>query len=315
MRWLFLRSAHAGECDTPAPDPILDIDNDMWCGLFAEIVKQNNGTGLIAKYGSSINFSCRDGIKTVRSVDLKSVAMEFKPCVVFDRGGYPEYIEALNSCRDAIKIYYGAGTRWLPLNGVVYDLILVDTLQQKDIVSETYPNARVFVIHKSAANCFVPVLIPRKYDLVYICNRPSESKGCKWLADRLPKWAKILCIGPENKWFPDADSTGRLDRKDIPKFACQARTGIVCDDGKYDSGPRVIPELMAMNIPVLIRDTVRTDKAFIINPCTGNICCDDNFEMKLGEMLVNLGSYSPRRWYEQNISMEKIALQILEMIK
>ena len=310
MKWLFLRSAHAGEGST-FPDPILDIKTDMWCGLFAAMVRMSGDfdgdEGLIAKYGVPMSFTYpgENSLHAVRSLDLGDVADDFKPDVIFDRGGYPEYHDALN--RAAFKIYYGAGTRWNPVED--YDLILVDTQAQKEIVAQSHPQSRVSVIHKPAARCFAPKRLRKEYDLVYICNSPSESKGTKWLAERVPPGVMVLHIGPANQWF--AHSTGHLAKKDIPKFACYAKAGIVCDDGKHDSGPRVISELLAMDIPVLLRNTVRTE---IINSCNGMICNEDNFRGQLKKIMDSSESFTPRAWYKQNISMERVAEQIVEMI-
>ena len=328
-RWLFLRSAHRGpERLEPPPIPTLDAETDIWCGLFARLVAADGGTGEIWKVGARAagGYAQAPGLTWRRDEDLLA-AIDTAPDVIFGRGGYPEYIPLLQAWPSAVRIYYGAGQRWMPgaaCDGARYDLILVDTPLQRDQVRERYPEARVEVFHKPAAACFESAAHPapaRTHDVVFICNRAVEAKGCKWLAERLPAGTSVIRIGPPDPWFAEAARSGRLEvrftgpltRRDIPAAARRARVGVVCDDGLHDSGPRVLAELLAMDLPVLIRGCVRVDHAAYV-PAAGQTAPGVSLTAALAAMLADPAAYAPRAVYEERFTLAAAAGRILTWI-
>lgn len=326
-RWLMLRSAHKGEENTPPPDPILSVTDDMWCALFATIVKADQGEGVICKLGSSLSMSYPDypSVSGQRLTDLIQSVL-FAPEIIFNRGGYEQYVPVLQACPGALKIYYGAGKRWLPADGIRYDLILVDTEEQRVAVAPKHTSSKVVVFHKPAADgIFYPREVAKKrYALVVIAHTPKPYKGLRWLAKRIPPGFNVLRIGEPDPWFieamdrgVDVTFTGRLPRAEVPGRACWASLGVVCSDNEPDSGPRILPELLAMDIPVLLRDTVRVDAAAYITPTSGMMVHDGyrNFERQAYVAYANLSQFHPRGHYQGRFGLRVAAHNILKAIE
>ena len=313
MRWLFLRSAHRTSGYTDPPDRDLDPRSDMWIALFAELVRASGGCGEIWKQGWRYTHDVNINLRIVRYETLGEAA-GFEPDVIFNRGGYTAYEGVLAANPEATTIYYGAGERWCPTRR--YDLILVDTPAQRAEAAARWPDSRVIIMHKPASPVFKPrIAVGTEYDLIFICDSTAENKGCKWLADRLPADMKLLNIGPADKWLHAEFCTGSLPRHCVADYAGRAKVGVVCDDGMHDSGPRVLSELLAMNIPVIVRECVRADLDFLITPQTGVIANDKNFAEKLRELLADSDAMKPRRFYDRNLSIERCAQKILENLK
>ena len=320
-RWLFLRSAHKGGALTsPPPIQILDPHADMWTGLFSEIVRQVGGEGQVRVLGEPCEV-LGAGLTIRRDRDFTS-RME-KPDVVFNRGGYADYLPALHAWPDAVRVYYGAGKRYCPADGIFYHVILVDTHAQREKVAAKHPDSRVAVFHKPAAACFVPLDAEKRFDVVFVCHTAAEFKGHRWLISRLPKHCRVLRIGSRDPWFAaghdsgqfDVMVTGNIRPGEIPAWACQARVGVVCDDGTADSGPRILPEYLAMNIPVVVRDTVRVDVDAYVTSETGLVGDDNTFADRLEEVLGDWPARSPRRFYEQHLAMERAAARIVSLVQ
>lgn len=318
-RWLFLRSAHKGEQLTAEAIPVLDPLTDMWTGLFAEVVVQSGGRGEVRVLGEPAELG-GDALRFLRAGDF-SHSIE-KPDVIFARGGYLDYLPALRAWPDAVRVYYGAGKRYCPGDGIAYDVILVDTPAQKAVVSERHPDARVEVFHKPAALCFRPVPAEQRFDVVFNCHRQAEFKGYKWLIDRLPR-CEVLRIGAPDPWFIGAVYagnlhavfTGNIQTSQIPAWACRAKVGVVCDDGTTDSGPRILPEYLAMGIPVLVRNTVRADLGAYVTPQTGRVGDDETFGDLLNDILRNGHGMDPRGYYDRHLSMPMAAAQIVRLVR
>ncbi|NQU09278.1 glycosyltransferase [bacterium] len=324
-----LRSAHRGAAKSlPAPSPDLRLCDDMWTHLFAEIVRQTDGVGQIWRLG------LRQGSRTAYRGDLIELRdhdpaglTTFAPDVIFNRGGYGKYVEVLKACPDAAKIYYGAGQRWCPRDGIAYDLILVDSPAQQAEAAAAFRDSVVEILHKPAAPCFTPAMAAgyKIYDVVFICAAPRKFKGADWLAKRLPAGARVLRIGPADESFNQAHDAGKLDvefvgplaRRQIPAWACLGRIGVVCDDGTCDSGPRVLTELIAMGIPVLVRSCVRADLGRIVRPETGLVVGEglDEFDEAYRLLLGQAMEMDPAKFYREHLGLPKAAAAVIRVLQ
>lgn len=323
-RWLMLRSAHAGEEHTPPPDPILSLADDMWCALFAQTVLADQGIGEIWKVGQSWADECVEcGVTARRLPEFKLSDVPRGTDIIFNRGGYEQYRPVLQSYPGSLLIYYGAGKRWNPADGIRYDLILVDTEEQRAAVAAKHTTSKVVVFHKPAADAlFYPREVAKEYDLVFSAHTPRPYKGFKWLAKRIPNGLKVLRIGEPDPWFQHLNDhggfvtfTGRIPRKEVPDWACMAKLAVVCNEHEPDSGPRTLPEFLAMDIPVLLRDTVRVDAAAYITPLSGLMVDDDNFGNQVIIALANLAQFKPRRHYLGRFGLRVAAHNLLKAIE
>ena len=335
--WVFLRGARRdgskeckGSIDRTCPPPDIDLtkNGDMWTHLFARMVNKAKVNGIIFKYGNFYKVEYHKNLIEYRVTDwpiIKNIDL------IISRGGYNEYIPFLQRYQNISHIYLGCGIRWNPfdrcpkgMKGLRVDGVLVDNDLQYNILKN---KTNVIIFPKPAAdNIFYPRQeIKKQYDLVYNCFASvSIHKGGIWLAPRIPDGCKVLVIGPENKWL-EAEAkagrisvvyTGRVPIQDVPQLVSQARVGVVCDDGMQDSGPRILPEFLAMDIPVIVRDRVRVSFEDYIKPLiSGMIVGDDPAEFKMA--LKRLSRIKPgkvRNIYTKNLTLDKAADRFLGFI-
>jgi len=320
-----LRSVHrtAWRYLAPPPEALADYP-DVWAHLFAALARLAGAAGEIWRKGQACDVRFDgDGVVQRHRLSLGAAA-EIRPEVIWQRGNYSEYHGVVAACPEALTIYYGAGAAWCPPAGRDYDIILVDSPEQLQHVRSKHPRAMCRLLIKPAVETiFRPVARRKEFDLVAICSRPREFKGMGWLAERLPAGASVLRIGPADKWFRAAAADGRLDvtfagelaPRDIPRQACRARAGAVVDDGKFDSAPRVLPEMLAMGLPVLVRDTVRVDHGRYVNAFTGLGVNGRNFGRQFEHMMAAWETYEPREYYRTHLAVEVAAAKLLKQIR
>jgi len=336
LKILFLRSAHAGDAERGAPAPCEDLGKcaDMWTLLFnAMLAKMGDARGLIARVGQPYTVRYNARLTEVRVPDLLALA-SWAPDIVIDRGGYREYVPVHAATPNASRVYIGCGRRWNPgsnrwspwLSGVHYDRILVDSPAQAHVLGdEMSGGAGVVVFHKPAAETvFAPVETAKQYDLVFSCHRSARFKGPAWLVGRIPEGSRVLRVGPEDPWFALANQMGKFDvtftglipRAHVPQWACQARVGVVCDDGTADSGPRVLPEFLAMNIPVIVRDTVRADLDYCVPGSAGLVVGEDPAEFAAAMKTIRrvAPAMAPRGVYDARMSINRVAEKLAGLI-
>lgn len=247
-----------------------------------------------------------------------------EPDLIFARGGFKEYIQVMKQYPNAFKMYYGAGKRYNPLavpDATKYDLVLVDTEEQKEEV-EKYGYRVELLIKPACENIFGFEPVAKQYDVVFIANAPQKKlKGHKWLFDQLVgTGVSIIQIGYTDrevlKWASDRrlniNFVGWVPRKVIPVFACRARVGVVSSTD-YESCPRVIPELLLMNLPIVVRDTTRVSDLYV-NRDTGRFASDGDFVGVLQDVLDNEQSYLPYEYYKTYLTTDIAASRLAEAI-
>jgi len=247
---------------------------------------------------------------------------------VFSRGGFSQYISVMQACSNAFKVYYGAvfKKRFNPeANGdtTKYDLILADSQKQYDELVNSGYNVHKF-LKPACENVFLPLKREKKYDVVFIANaRQKKFKGHEWFFNKMKDTGfKILWIGNVDgdlisltrKLGLDIRYTGWIPRKDISDLACHAKVGVCCSEG--DSCPRIIPEMLCMGIPIIIRET---EHLHIWNDyLRDDFCClvnDDCFADMLDWYIKYYESFEPREFYLKNFSLEISSNRLVEDIK
>lgn len=233
--WLFLR----GEYDNNNIQNHKDR-TDMWMQLFREIAGED-----------------------IYSIWFRGFPLLYEDVkYVFARGGHPYYIPVLRKYRQAYKIYYGAGKRYLPDDKIKYNLILVDTEKQKQKVLKKFPGSNVHTWLKPAARHFKPMPeVKKKYDVCYVANCHSKFqekiKRVKWVYKTAPKDLKILHLGKSSIKPPKNIKVKQVTLKEMPKYINQCKAMIV-PYKNYDSEPRVIVESLACNVRPFAFESVNT---------------------------------------------------------
>ena len=246
--YLFLR----GEYDKNN-EKSLEDDSDMWLQLFASIC--DRGT---VWFKSNVEIKNID-YRTNLNIEISSYPSNLENYThVFARGAFSYYTPILKACNNAYKIRYSAGSkRVMPSEDIKYDLILVDTKSQKNAILKRHHASKVEILIKPAAECFRPLDVIKEYDVCFIANSAQKAfKGIDWVYETAPKNLKILHLGYHDSLNPPINITcKRVDRIDMPKWINKCRVGIVPYDN-IDSCPRVIPEMTACGLPLIIMDTV-----------------------------------------------------------
>ena len=332
--WVFLRSAHEGKQERTglAPSDSLSDCDDLWTYLFAMVVKKADVRGIVLRVGDPYVVNYGKDLIEFRSLDLNFPPGCESPDLIFNRGGYRDYLPYLNKHQDVPSVYIGCGRRWNPedekwspwMKGVRRDLVLVDSESQKRMLvqdhSEVFPKPAL-------DHLFWSEPVEKQFDLVFICHTPREIKGGKWLASRIPDGTSVLVVGPEDGWLRKESVSGRIrvrftgkvPRRLVRHLACQARVGVVCDDGKCDSGPRVLPEYLAMGIPVIVRECVRAHLPGYVTSETGIVVIDDppDFGNALRTLieLGKLGKLNPREVYWKKYRMNHAADRLVRLVE
>ena len=296
-------------------DKLEDVD-DVWAQLFASMVGKSD-YGEVWYWGGNHYKEFKHNLieRWIPIFDFYN--SNFIPDIIFCRGGFKEYHTILKRFSKAIKLYYGAGRRFLPQSGFSdYDIILQDSPEQVEICKQKFPKALTTLFVKPAPdNLFYPIPeIKKEYDICFIANGSQNFKGHFFVYDTIPPWFTLLNLGnnPYNFRYPDNVTSYRLLKSEMPKNIAKCKMGIVAVSAEIDSCPRVIAELLACGLPIVVLDTVRFWKDKYINSVTssispwasGELAGKDDFWLGVQYVLDNLNYYNPRRYYEENISLD-----------
>lgn len=244
-------------------DTMHEID-DMWIWLFYMIhSKLKLKHSEIWMYGGGPRVTRYEDNFVERWYETYPIEPRFD--IIFSRGGFKEYIPVMQANSQAIKLYYGAiyKARFNPKASgdiVDYNIVLADSQSQYDELKQHGYNAIKF-LKPACEHIFQPVRKPKDFDIVFIGNNIKRNKkGYQWFFEQVGKTHfSILFIGAFPIKFmtyakiinPNVHFTGWIPRHKIPEWACRAKMGVCCSTN--DSCPRVVPELLCMDIPVIVR--------------------------------------------------------------
>jgi len=323
MRALLLRQKVPPDANRITFPSFEEID-DMWMLLFYRACKRLGFSSVeVWNWGGTryVEYDAEDSVRFIERwlpnywPDGASIFSPDDVQLVFARGGFREYIPILNYFKNAVKIYYGAGKRHNPKmldDPTDYNAVLCDTKEQeKELTSAGYT---AFTFIKPACDTiFHPWKAEKYYDVVFIANAPQRQlKGHDFLFDVLKgTHLHLLVIGIADASViscatlrgVNSTFTGWVPRKVIPQLACRAKIGVCCSTS-YESCPRVIPEYLAMDIPILVRSSVRFNTDLYVTPETGMSADDHTFLKTLEYMVHNYTKFTPRKYYEEHLSLE-----------
>lgn len=307
MKFLFLRG-QVPQDRNPQEIVFNTIEecDDVWTHLIFNMTQPEDKTELWY-WGGKREHKFSNNFTERWVKDFSTYENEFIPDVIFCRGGFKEYHSILKRFPKAFKIYYGAGRRFLPQDGFNdYDLILQDSPQQLSESLKKFPNSYSSLFIKPAIDhMFQPIDSQKKFDIVFPANGKQESlKGHHFVFKSLPQ--KYSCLNLGNRGFLDPPShihRKRVLKNNMSAELQSARVGIVCCSGSVDSCPRVIPEMLACNIPVVAFSETRFWYEKYITPETGVLSNPKNFWNDVDYVLNNLEKFNPRSYYEKELSL------------
>jgi hypothetical protein len=218
----------------------------------------------VAYWGGKRKFSPRPGMTDVWVPDYHSLKLPWTPDVIWARGGFSEYLPVLKKYSGALKVYYGAGRRFIPdtSTGRHIDLVLVDCQSQARKVGMVYANKSVRTFFKPVSQMFGYECVKSKYDLCYVAAIPEDNrKRCKWVYETCPRNMRVLQLGykPLKMKVPSNFKVKRVERQKMSHYLNQCRV-LIAPYTKHDSGPRIIPEALACGLPVVtMKDTLHNE--------------------------------------------------------
>jgi len=319
MNLLFLRGQVPQDRD-PKQIMFNDINecDDVWTQLAYNMLSDNDNGELWYWNGKrEMRYSEKFIERWVPDFGKAKPILE--PDVIFARGGFKQYDVVLKKYPKAFKIYYGAGRRFLPQSGFKsYDLILVDTETQKKKAAKEFPKSRIELLVKPASdNIFKPQKGVIKSDAIFCANEHSKGiKGHEFVLNNFPSDMKMTQLGivkgkTKNR-FPNIDFKGWVPRKDVVRMYSEVKFAIVWCRGNFDSCPRVIPEALACNCPLLIFDETTFWHEKYINKETGIFANKSNFAEKCKWMNDHYHELNPKKYYDNNLSLKISANRIRE---
>jgi len=317
MNILFLRGQEPQDRDPKETyyNSLEDCD-DMWTHL-ANALTEQTGIGEILYWNGDRKVHYTNRFTEKRIKTFEGYKPSFTPDVIFARGGFSEYDYIIKSFPKTIKIYYGAhAKRFFPQDDkVYYDIIFVDSQEQKSIVSEKFPNSYVTLFIKSTVeNIMFPHKVKKEYDVCFPANGSQKKfKEHEWVFSTAPKDLKILNLGNTSGLsVPSHITSYKVNRKAIAKEYSKCRVGIVCCNKDLDSCPRVLPEMLACNIPVVCTNTFHFWSDLYMNKDTGILVNKETLWDAVRYTLKNVERFKPRTFYEKNLSIKKSVEHIKE---
>lgn len=302
---------------------IVDCD-DMWTQLFYAMLGDDYGE--LWYWGGTREHRFANNFVERWIPDFRTYKTDFVPDVIFCRGGFKEYHSILKRFPKAIKIYYGAGKRFLPQPGFFnYDIILQDSPEQVKECQKKFPKALTTLFIKPASdNIFYPEKIKKEYDVCFPANGAQSFKGHKFIYSSVPSDIKLLNLGnnPKKFKYPSNVTSYRLLRPQMTENICRCKVGIVAVESKIDSCPRVIPEMLACGLPIVVLKGVRFWKDKYIKSVfdsssqlsTGEVVDKEKFWDVVRWVLDNCTKYKSREYYERYLSLKPAADFIREKI-
>jgi hypothetical protein len=279
--------------------------DDVWTHLIFNMTQSKDQTELWY-WGGKREHKFSNNFTERWVQDFSKYKNEFTPDVIFCRGGFQEYDSVLKSLPNAFKIYYGAGSRFLPIHNFKnYDLILQDSPQQLSQSQKKFTKSHSSLFIKPAIDhMFIPTHTKKSIDVCFPANQFRADKGHDFVSKTSPKKLSILNLGANNNLkLPKHIQHKRVLKNKLNAEYNKCKIGIVCSDPSIDSCPRVLPEMIAANLPVVLLDETRVWSEKYINSETGVISNRKNFWNDVDYVLNNLEKFNPRSYYEKELSL------------
>ncbi len=304
---ILLRSANAHKasweevCKGPG-----ELCQDMYVCLWRRVCELLGCCGEVWWVGWSPVLCRHSDTFIERGVPVRGASPIFKrPSMIFNRGGFPKYAPILQEFSGTPKMYYGAGSRFLPSTDD-YSIIYYDSYERQKKLSQ-YKAPLAPMIKPAVERFFRPVDVEKKYDVLLMSSSPGPHKGYAWFYQNLPQWATVLRVGRPDQWSlamkrsERVTLVGPIERAKIAEIACQARVGVVMSE-PMDGCPRILSEMLAMDIPILVRAGVTLIPDLYLSRFSGCVCSENDFADVLASMLARI--YQPAKWYSEHLSME-----------
>ena len=326
LNFIFLRGSVPPKNEHPEKLYYKNIEEceDVWTQLFFYLCKKMNAHGELLYQGENREFVVDGSLREKWVPFLASYKPSFYPDLIICRGGFDYYDFFVERYPKAKKVYYGAGKRYFySPNSCVknYDLFLVDSKRQLDFIRSHNKNVSLFI--KPAALLFKSYKVEKKYDICFMANASqAKIKRHSLMIETFSNSKyKILNLGNKDnsliklakKLNTNVIWNGWSLRKNLPPKISECKVGLCCSNN-IDSNPRILPEMLACDIPIIVTDNVNFWREKYINEKTGIVTSEHDILSAVKFILDNYDQFYPREYYEKYLSIEKSVEHLANLI-
>jgi len=259
------------------------------------------------------------------------LAAEGQPDILWVEGAHdlPVLTTVLDLCPDSFKLIYTQWWKpWKAPHLERYDLCLVDEQDHARKVKTHYPHVRAAVWDKLIDEReHFPIPREKEFDLCLIAFlRPRKNHRLLIEAmARLPdRNLSLVCVGGDSKGHQAGlealaaelnvrvEFTGVLSKEEVNDVINRSRIGVMASE--RDAAPRVVLEYMAADVPVLVNGELRAGLRYV-GPKAGLICPPEEFDQGIVRMLGNLDAYSPRAYFLEHYSRERVVAKLAAILQ
>ncbi len=275
-------------------------------------------------------FPCEEDLTSRALADY--ILESGQPDILWVEGrDYPAYIKQIfDLCPNSFKIIYSK--HWEPWKVEKlgdYNLCLVDEDWQIEVVKKKYPAVECHVWDKliDYQGLHFPMQVPKKYDLCYVAylrSRKKHSLLLNALSEIRDRRLSCIFIGKDRKnnlsrlqaraqeLDHDIAFVGEVAKGEVNRYINASRIGVMC--AKLDAAPRVILEYMAADVPVLVNARLWAGGRYV-GPAAGRLVPPEDFHHGIIEMLDNLDTFSPRQYFLEHYSFEKVMQKFIDILE
>jgi glycosyltransferase involved in cell wall biosynthesis len=255
-----------------------------------------------------------------------------QPDILWVEGSdYPPYIrQIIELCSQSFKIVYSKNYKpWKVDRLDLYDLCLVDEAWQAERVKKVCPKIHCSVWDKliDYENTHHPLPVEKVYDICYIAHL-REGKNHALLFHAMAKLKNrkpvCVCVGHDRRGNREelerlaaelrlsVHFTGEVAKDEVNRYINQSKIGVMCSEA--DGVPRAMLEYMAANVPVLVNSSLYAGARYV-GPEAGLVKSPEEFHLGLAELLDTYRNYSPRAYYLEHYSFEKVMAKFIGILQ
>jgi glycosyltransferase involved in cell wall biosynthesis len=244
---------------------------------------------------------------------------------------YPPYLKQIfELCPDSFKMIYSKEWRpWKIEKLGRYDLCLVDEQWEAEKVKSRYPAVQCAVWDKliDYETTHYPMAGEKIYDLCYVAylrRRKNHDLLLRAMAKLQDRKLTCVCVGDDRKGNRaeleemagelnlSVHFTGEVSKDEVNRYINQSRIGVMC--AKLDAAPRAILEYMAADVPVLANSELLAGARYV-GAKAGLVKSPEEFHLGIAEILDNYQNYSPRAYFLEHYSFEKVMAKFAGILR
>jgi len=262
----------------------------------------------------------------------KYIAAAGQPDIIWVEGpDHPPYLKQIfELCPKSFKLVYSKDWRPHRIQQLEqYDLCLVDEEWEVKVVKKVHPQVYCGIWDKliDYEDAHYPLQLKKIYDICYVAYL-RERKNHRLLLQAMAKLKdralQCVCVGDDRKGYRvelekmarelglSVHFTGEVPKEEVNHYINQSKIGVMC--AVLDAVPRAILEYLAADVPVLVNAELWAGARYV-GPGAGLVKPPEEFHLGLANLLDHYQDYTPRAYYLQHFSFEKVMAKFLQILQ